>query len=207
MNIRSLLIFFIIFISCAKGKKQVLFPVVKAPIILATKIYILPLGDIPKATIFEIQNKLRAVAPNVVLLPSEKMPAEAFYKPRNRYRADKIIFLLSKRAKTAEVYIGITNSDISATIIKKKVKFYDYGIMGLSYRPGKGSVVSSFRLKDKAMFYKVVYHELGHSQGLEHCPDTKCFMQDADSQDKTRLELGFCISCKKHLIARGFFKI
>ena len=190
--------------SCSIDQKKAINNIAKPAIVTAVKIYILPLGDIPNSKVAEIEISLHKIASNVTTLSKESMPRLAYYKPRNRYRADKIISILFNRAKQNEVYIGITTYDISSSTIKKGVKIDDYGIMGLGYRPGKSCIVSNYRLKDKSMFYKVVLHELGHTQGLPHCLNTFCFMQDADSKDNTRKEKGFCSSCKKKLIAKGF---
>src|SRR5688572_8458546 len=55
------------------------------------------------------------------------MPKEAYYKPRNRYRADELLKDL-KTYTGCDKIIGITNKDISTT----KNNIYDWGIMGLA---------------------------------------------------------------------------
>lgn len=61
----------------------------------------------------------------------------------------------------------------------------DFGVMGLGYRPGKACVASSFRLNKENLdeqFYKIAIHELGHTQGLSHCPEKMCFMRSAEGK-------------------------
>ena len=53
-------------------------------------------------------------------------------------------------------------------------------------------------------FYKVVLHELGHTQGLAHCPAPTCFMRDAAGGNPTTQETGFCPRCTTHLRRRGW---
>lgn len=143
----------------------------------------------------------------VVDLGRKAMPQLAYYAPRKRYRADKLIdWLLDIRPDSVEFILGLTASDISHT--KGEIK--DYGIMGLAYRPGRSGVVSTFRVgkgaKNEAQFVerfsKIVLHELGHNFGIEHCRHAKlCLMRDAcgtvktlDSEPKT-----VCENCRKRL--------
>lgn len=63
------------------------------------------------------------------------------------------------------VTIGLTHRDISTSIHGQ----YNYGIMGLSFRPGDACVVSTFRLKRKDDLWKVTIHKFLHSRGLPHC--------------------------------------
>jgi archaemetzincin len=78
--------------------------------------------------------------------------------------------------------------------------------MGLGYRPGNACVASSFRLNTKnknEQFYKIAIHELGHTQGLKHCPDKTCFMRDAEGKNPTNEEKDFCQNCKKVLRSKA----
>lgn len=141
----------------------------------------------------------------VDILPIKNLPQEAYYKPRNRYRADKLIRILRSEApKKYDRIIGLTNKDISTT----KGEHYDWGILGLAFRPGKSCVVSTFRLKKNASqkkllerLRKVSIHEFGHTLGLAHCDSKNCVMNDAKGTiktvDKAKEEL--CDKCKKKL--------
>lgn len=163
-------------------------------------IRILPLGRVKENYTREAYDNIQKIAGHAVLLPATEIPAMAFYAPRNRYRADSLIRWMSKQAKANEIYIGITTQDISTT----KGEYADYGVMGLGYCPGKACIVSSYRLKNKQHFYKLVIHELGHNMGLQHCPVPTCYMRDAKGGDPTEEEKGFCKQCAAYLQKKGW---
>jgi archaemetzincin len=169
----------------------------------AVCIDILPFEGIPKNIVDHVFKELSKIHSNVKLLESIALPKRAYYAPRNRYRADTLIYLLRSATKDGHVTMGLTNKDISSD----KGKIIDYGIMGLGYQPGKSCVVSTFRLSKKNIneqFFKVAIHELGHTQGLPHCPNKTCLMTDAEGKNNTDKENGFCIKCKTYLIAKGW---
>lgn len=163
-------------------------------------IRILPLGKVKESYIKETYDNIQKISTHTTLLPAIGIPAMAFYAPRNRYRADSLIRWMSRQAKANEIYIGITMQDISTT----KGEYTDYGVMGLGYCPGKACVVSSHRLKNKANFYKLVIHELGHNMGLQHCPVSTCYMRDAKGSDPTGEEKAFCEKCAAYLQKKGW---
>lgn len=124
-------------------------------------------------------------------LKARSMPKKAYYKPRKRYRAEKLLDYLNDKVKTDECFavIGFTKLDISTT----KGKYRDWGILGLGEVGGTAAVVSSYRLtrrtkrrKAKKRTVKVVNHELGHVLGLDHYDDEAgCVMNDARGTVKT----------------------
>lgn len=157
-----------------------------------------PFKDMKIDELGNIASQIREIYPNVEILPAIDFPENSYYQPRNRYRADSIIKFLSSQTKNNFIKVGLTTKDISAT--KGNVK--DFGIMGLGYRPGKACVASSFRLdasKRKEQFYKIIIHEIGHTQGLKHCPEKTCFMRDAEGGNPTDEETDFCRKCKNYL--------
>ena len=189
-------IFFIIFISlifsCEKSKDNAVKNGEEITILIQ------PFEDIKPKQLSEISENIRKVYPNIKVLKPIKFPENSYYQPRSRYRADSIIQFLKFRTTKNSVTIGLTNKDISAT----KGKIADFGIMGLGYRPGSACVASSFRLNSKnrnEQFYKIAIHELGHTQGLKHCPEKTCFMRDAEGENHTDEETDFCKNCKKVL--------
>ena len=95
------------------------------------------------------------------------------------------------------VTIGLMHRDISTSIHGQ----YNYGIMGLSFRPGDACVVSTFRLKRKDDLWKVTIHEFLHSRGLPHCKKNapKCLMQDAHGKNTFYMKHGLCEDCKNSL--------
>lgn len=143
-------------------------------------------------------------------LKARKMPRSAYYKPRKRYRAEKLLDYLNDKVKTDDCFavIGFTKLDISTT----KGKRHDWGILGLGEVGGTAAVVSSHRLTRKASrrklkkrTVKVVNHELGHVLGLDHYDDEAgCVMNDARGTVRTvDAEKGLlCAPSRAFLLAR-----
>ncbi len=166
-------------------------------------IIIQPFNDLSSSQVAFIYKELKDINPNIVLQTSIPLPASAFYKTRNRYRADSLIRFLNKFGSADTVVIGITSKDISTT----KGAVADWGVMGLGYCPGNACMVSTFRLtktKSAEQFYKVATHELGHTQGLPHCKNKSCYMRDAEGGNPINEEIDFCKSCKQFLRNKGW---
>ncbi|MBU1077688.1 MAG: hypothetical protein KKH98_10370, partial [Spirochaetes bacterium] len=172
-----------------------------------TRIALQPLGTVDKyiidSAVAGITNLYKV---DVTVLKKAELPADAYYEPRKRYRAGKLLDFLDENtdAKYSKI-VGLTTKDISTI----KGEYYDWGILGMGSLGGRACVVSTFRLKRKVSknkmlerLVKVVNHELGHTFGLEHCPEKNCLMQDAKGTVKTvdREQNVFCDSCKLKLL-------
>lgn len=168
------------------------------------KIYLQELGaPLPEE---DLQFTLRSLAyffPNpVVVLPTRELPQAAYYPPRSRYRAEKLLdALVEQTPEDAQVVVGLTTVDISTT----KGKYEDWGILGLATISGRECVISRFRAARGAKnaehtrqrLAKVVVHEIGHTLGLVHCPTHTCLMEDGKgSVLTTDHELDFCATCR-----------
>jgi len=155
-----------------------------------------PLGRYRDAHAELIRTALRDVyALDVWILPPQAMPRAAYYKPRKRHRADKLLAILGGIASEADtrcdLIVGITDQDISTT----KGRHKDWGIFGLGELWGRACVVSSHRLTRKLRkrdhrkglkrVIKVAIHEVGHVLGLPHCKVPGCVMNDAEGTVKT----------------------
>lgn len=161
-------------------------------------VMLVPFGSVSTRTSQAIARRLESQLPvNVVIQKSAKLPEEAYTKPRNRYRADKLLVWLAKQSRTATV-LGVTTRDISTTLDGRA----DWGIFGLGYCPGRAAVVSSFRLGKRGSISplerlcRVAVHEVGHTFGLPHCPN-RCVMADAKGK-MTSLDAypDFCRPCR-----------
>lgn len=162
-----------------------------------------PFTDISKTQADYIFSELKKLYPYVELKRSIAFPVSAFYPKRNRYRADSLLGYLDRITANEHVTIGLTNKDISTN----KGTIEDWGVMGLGFCPGNACICSSFRLSKKdqlRQLFKVSIHELGHTQGLEHCPVRTCFMRDAEGKNSTGEEKEFCPACKSKLMDKGW---
>jgi predicted Zn-dependent protease len=132
----------------------------------------------------------------------DQLPKSAYYKPRNRYRAENILDYLEDRYSEYDRVLGITESDISVT----KGEAADWGVFGFARLNGKAAVISTYRLKLdnpsdellKSRIFKVALHEFGHMSGLNHCTVSKsCPMQDAKGKVATvdSSQDSLCDSC------------
>lgn len=168
-------------------------------------VYLQPYNGFPEDQLSElqtdVQNCLDTLIPEkkfkVNTLKNRQLPASCFYQPRKRYRADSII-RYQLTFNNSNHIVGVINTDISCDAHG----YEDFGILGLGFCPGTSAVVSTFRVKPKSMFYKVVVHEFLHNLGLDHCPqnDRSCYMCDADKTPRLELEVRLCESCREALI-------
>jgi archaemetzincin len=166
-------------------------------------IIIQPFVDIPSADLAYVTRELRKCYKKIVVKTPIEFPRTSLNQARTRHRADSLIRYLTNRTKVGYLTIGLTTKDISTT----KGEYKDLGVMGLGYCPGKSCIASSFRLKGTnrlEKLFKVSNHELGHTQGLPHCPVNTCFMQDAKGKDRTDDEKEFCPKCKAVLVKAGW---
>ncbi len=166
-------------------------------------VYVQPFTGITNQDALYVVSELVKVYPHIQLKKTIALPGSAFYKPRNRYRADSLIRFLRDQTPQDCVSIGLTNKDISTS----KNKYADWGVMGLAFCPGQACVASAFRVSktEKNMqLFKVAVHELGHTEGLPHCAVKTCLMRDAEGGNPTNEETGFCKSCKPYLVNRGW---
>ncbi len=196
MNVKILYLLFltIVFYSCKNNAAQKQ----KSPVIV-----VLSYTDIDTSIVNQTIVSLKKVLPNIFLYKPIQLPAHTFYKPRNRYRADSLLNFESSLVRADTFVIGMKSKDISTT----KNEVVDWGVMGLGFCPGNACVISSFRLTPKnkvAQFYKVAIHELGHTQGLPHCPQKYCFMRNANGGNSLDEETKFCENCKGFLIKKGW---
>jgi archaemetzincin len=174
-------------------------------------LYLQPLGgELPAEDVELVRRGLtELIGMETRVLPHAEPPAAAFYPPRRRYRAEKLLdFLDGRMPPDGTRILGLTGVDISTT----KGRFVDWGVLGLGRLGGASSVISEFRCRMRSpgpanarqRLAKVAVHEAGHTLGLAHCPTGGCLMEDAEGQVATcDREYDFCQRCRGLLAAAG----
>lgn len=162
-------------------------------------------GDFPQELGKETINSLSEVYPSVKFEGNIPLPDSAYYKPRNRYLALKLLSTMMSLQKNGDRVLGFTTKDISL----KYKEHENWGVMGLSYLNRRACVISTFRLKNAAKlkehFKKLMFHEIGHVEGLPHCKFSQtCIMRDANGKNHFSELNDFCPKCKKYLQEKGW---
>lgn len=172
------------------------------------RLIIQPYGDFSKARAEVVAKELEKnlatyvkdlAVTEIQVLPGKPLTEDLMNDAKTRYRASKILDKqASLKSQKYDAIIGLTDKDISTSAHG----YDDWGILGLSYMGHSNCVISTFRVKDKSQFWKVVLHEFGHAYlGLDHCPnnDPQCFMVDCNGKPDLARERYLCDTCSKSI--------
>ena len=175
------------------------------------RVDLVPLGaELPAGDVDAVRAALVGIyGVEVRVRPGAPLPRAAYYPPRRRWRAEKLLeWLEALPADGADRLLGLTGVDISTT----KDAVPDWGVLGLGSLDGRVGVLSRFRCdkggghprRARTRLAKVAVHELGHTLGLDHCPQQGCLMEDAAGKVATTDgEVDLCPRCRALLAGRG----
>jgi archaemetzincin len=149
---------------------------------------IVPFGEVDDALLRVAAESIRSrVRAEVRIDPVRPLPPEAWYAPRKRWRAEKLLAALEADPPPgAWRTVGLTRAEISTT----KPPHVDWRIGGLGLLAGRSSVVSTWIFERHSRTAEIlrrrlddlVAHEFGHTLGLDHCATERCMMRDAEGK-------------------------
>jgi archaemetzincin len=161
-----------------------------------------PLGEVAEDSLTAVRQAIIALYGfEVLTLDAVELPETAYYEPRNRYRAERLLdFLAGLRPADCDRILGVTTRDISTTSGEHE----DWGILGLAILGGHEAVISRYRTRRRLAdvsaderLGRVAVHEIGHTLGLPHCPTEGCYLQDANGSVLTvDGETALCERCR-----------
>jgi archaemetzincin len=171
------------------------------------KIVLKPIGDIDSILLEKLKERLNQTFGCPVEIPLGNFNLKKAHDAgRKQYLATKLLSQLKKSggAKGDKV-LGIVDVDLYAPGLNF--------IFGQADTAAGTAVISLSRLRqeyyglvsDEELFIeravKEAVHELGHTFGLEHCPDSKCVMHFSNSLADTDWKgAAFCGRCRPKLI-------
>ncbi|MFP2931583.1 hypothetical protein ACLESO_41640 [Pyxidicoccus sp. 3LG] len=165
---------------------------------------IVPFGKVKQAVLERVAKEIQArLKVQVRFDPRRELPKAAYYAPRSRWRAEKLLEAIdADPPKGAWKVVAVTDAEISTT----KEDIPDWRIGGLGSLGGLSCVASTYiyrkhsRTEDVLMrrVADLAIHEFGHTLGFDHCETEGCVMADAkgkaiESADKSSGH--YCARC------------
>lgn len=193
--------------ACTEAKKEnksTSQNLVEKPKIVPT-ICIYTMGTVKKDLLNAMIDSIRNHYPKCRFVKNIPLPKSAITKKRNdhvRYISNSLNDYLAQYKSDTTIVIGLTSADIGKDNFRNRPHSGIMGEAGGFNVPV--AVFSSYRPKNNKQLFSVILHEVGHTQGLRHCPNTKCMMQNANGGNPFAKTNHFCDKCKKHMQNRGW---
>lgn len=174
---------------------------IRIPELRAREIELVPVGPLDDAVLRNLAPELKARF-HVDIQRGEPLPIERDWldTTRDQYRAGPILDAIVDRRRPGFRSLGIIDADIFAPNL-------DF-IFGQAIVGGCCAIIGLARLReefyhreaDAELFARrtliEAVHELGHTSGLDHCPDRHCVMFFSRTiQDSDRKGPDFCRIC------------
>lgn len=170
---------------------------------MENKIILVPIGDIKAETLKVLSHHLKETfSVGIKIHEAMELPEEAYNPKREQYFSPRLMNKVRSfiKPKPEEKILGIADVDLYV----QGLNF----VFGEAELNGHFAIISLARLRqsfyglpdDKALFFervqKEAVHELGHTFGLNHCPNPDCVMHFSNSLgDTDRKSASFCLRC------------
>jgi archaemetzincin len=170
------------------------------------KLELLPVGSVPAEVTRQIQERIVQIFPNLSCHIADSalpLPVKAFNQKRSQYNSSIILSEVQRYAAKRQdpsCVLGIVDVDLFVSVLNF--------VFGEASCPGKAALISLWRLRpefygepaDAEVFWeramKEAVHEVGHTLGLQHCPQSSCVMHFSNSiLDTDRKRSLFCEQC------------
>lgn len=152
---------------------------------------VIPVGNIDVGLIKTICGALEEIF-NVTaeIEVAQEIPVYAYFEKRGQYLASEFVSIAAKGG--GDKNIAVTNVDVYVP----KLNF----VFGKADLGGKGCMISIYRLLGQPLLERVKkesVHEIGHTFGLNHCPNKICVMSFSQTiLDVDRKDLYPCKKCR-----------
>jgi archaemetzincin len=172
----------------------------------AETICLLPVGEVNEDVLFFLQSELQKVFQRQVKIAEGLEHPDYAYNPeREQYLSPDIVDRIKKeKSKDCDRILGVVDIDLyvpSLNFVFGQADFHDrVAVISLTRLRQEYYGLSSDEKLFRERALKEAVHELGHTYGLRHCPDTKCVMHFSNSLKDTDIKShNFCPGCKSKL--------